>query len=162
MSALAKRLNPVQTIISGDFRINGKEYTQRDLKRFAGYVMQDDLLNPYFTVAETLYYHGELRLIGTIKDDQHRKERVEEILTLLDIEHCRDVIVGDSRNKGISGGERKRLAVGIELLSKPKLLFLDEPTTGFIYYYYIIIIFFKSTKNKKNNIKILTLPNIDI
>jgi ABC-type multidrug transport system ATPase subunit len=115
---------------TGEFRINGKPYTTVDLKRFSAYVMQDDLLNPLMTVAETLYYHAELRLIGTVPDDQTRKSREQEILTLLDIDHCKDVLVGDSRRKGISGGERKRLAVGIELLSKPHLLFLDEPTTG--------------------------------
>ena len=46
------------------------------------------------------------------------------------LKHVRDVIVGDPLNKGISGGERKRLCVGIELITEPKLLFLDEPTSG--------------------------------
>ena len=59
-----------------------------------------------------------------------REKRVEEVLQLMGIDYCRDVIVGDSRNKGISGGERKRLCVAMELLNRPKLLFLDEPTSG--------------------------------
>ena len=114
----------------GEFRIDGKRYSVNDLKRYSGYVMQDDLLNPLMTVQETLYYHAELRLIGTVPAEADRQARQEELLKLFDIEHCRNVIVGDSRRKGISGGERKRLAVSLELLSKPKLLFLDEPTTG--------------------------------
>ena len=59
-----------------------------------------------------------------------RKLRVDEALKTVGIEYCRDVIVGDTRNKGISGGERKRLCVAMELLNRPKLLFLDEPTSG--------------------------------
>jgi ATP-binding cassette subfamily G (WHITE) protein 2 len=59
-----------------------------------------------------------------------REKRVDEVLLLMGIDYCRDVIVGDTRNKGISGGERKRLCVAMELLNRPKLLFLDEPTSG--------------------------------
>ena len=56
--------------------------------------------------------------------------RSDETLKTVGIEYCRDVIVGDTRNKGISGGERKRLCVAMELITRPKLLFLDEPTSG--------------------------------
>ena len=130
MNALAQRLDLLRAVAHGDLRINGKEYSKKDLKRYAGYVMQDDLLNARFTVEETLYYNAEFRISGSVPDYTDRRQRVDYILDLLDIRHCKDVLVGDSRVKGISGGERKRLAVGIELLSKPKLLFLDEPTTG--------------------------------
>jgi ATP-binding cassette subfamily G (WHITE) protein 2 len=61
---------------------------------------------------------------------EEREKRVQEVLQLMGIAYCSDVIVGDSRNKGISGGERKRLCVAMELLNRPKLLFLDEPTSG--------------------------------
>ena len=81
------------------------------------------------TVHETLMYTAALRMprYCTLAD---RLARVEEVLKLMGIEYTRDVIVGDSRNKGISGGERKRLCVAMELLPKPCLLFLDEPTSG--------------------------------
>lgn len=59
-----------------------------------------------------------------------RKERVDYVIGLMGINHCRETIVGDTRRKGISGGERKRLCVAMELLMKPSLLFLDEPTSG--------------------------------
>lgn len=82
----------------------------------------------YFYI-ETLYYASQLRLPESFTEEE-RKARVNYCIGLMGIEHCREVIVGDTRRKGISGGERKRLCIAIELLSKPRLLFLDEPTSG--------------------------------
>ena len=76
-----------------------------------------------------MYYAAQLRLPQEFTDEQ-RTTRIEEAIALMRIGHCRDVIVGDTRKKGISGGERKRLCIAIELLSRPLLLFLDEPTSG--------------------------------
>ena len=75
---------------------------------------------------ETLMYTSALRMSRMTKSA--REQRVEECMSAMGISYCRDVIVGDSRNKGISGGERKRLCVAMELLTKPSLLFLDEPS----------------------------------
>lgn len=91
----------------------------------------DDVLHFVFTVYETLWYHANLRLGGE-KTYQERLQRIEYVLTNLGLENCKDVLVGDSRNKGISGGQRKRLCIAIELLSSPAVLFLDEPTSGII------------------------------
>jgi ATP-binding cassette, subfamily G (WHITE), member 2 len=115
--------------IEGDIRINGKPYVKNLLKSMSGYVMQDDLVHAQLTVQETLMYTAALRLPNTA-NLQERKDRCDESLKTMGIEYCRDVIVGDSRNKGISGGERKRLCVAMELITRPKLLFLDEPTSG--------------------------------
>ena len=80
-------------------------------------------------VRTIIRYTAALRLPkGTTKAD--RLTRVDEALKTVGIDYCRDVIVGDTRNKGISGGERKRLCVAMELITRPKLLFLDEPTSG--------------------------------
>jgi ATP-binding cassette subfamily G (WHITE) protein 2 len=81
------------------------------------------------TVYETLHYTAALRMSSACSAAE-REARVAEVLLLMGIDYCRDVIVGDSRNKGVSGGERKRLCVAMELLNRPKLLFLDEPTSG--------------------------------
>jgi ABC-type lipopolysaccharide export system ATPase subunit len=92
-------------------------------------VPSDDLIHAHFTVAESLGFTAELRMDArsTATD---RAEQQEYLLKLMGIFECRNTLVGDSRHKGISGGERKRLCIAMELLSKPSLLFLDEPTSG--------------------------------
>ena len=110
-------------------RLNGAPYDNAELKRIAGYVMQDDLLNGSFTVEETLMYTAELRLPRSFTDKE-RRARVENVMHDLGLTHVRNVVVGTPMRKGISGGERKRLCVGMQLLNRPQLLFLDEPTSG--------------------------------
>lgn len=129
LSTLSLRLDRVYMSIEGDMRLNGKEYTTTLLKQISAYVMQDDVVMAELTVQETLKYASYLRLPSTFTLEE-REERVNQVLKMMGIEHCRDIIIGDTRRKGISGGERKRLCIAIELLSKPKLLFLDEPTSG--------------------------------
>jgi len=55
---------------------------------------------------------------------------VRDIVIALNLEHCQDTLVGANLNRGISGGEAKRLCIGVELISNPKIIFLDEPTSG--------------------------------
>jgi ATP-binding cassette subfamily G (WHITE) protein 2 len=129
LSVLSLRLDTNRMKIEGDIRINGKTYTKNLLKTMSGYVMQDDLIHAMLTVQETLMYTAALRMPNTCLLPE-REARCDECLKTMGIEYCRDVIVGDTRNKGISGGERKRLCVAMELITKPKLLFLDEPTSG--------------------------------
>lgn len=129
LSTLALRLNSRWMSITGEMRINGRPYTKHVLKKMSGYVMQDDLLDGNFTVLETLEYSARLRMSAST-GNRERQRRIEEVLRLLDIGHVRDVFVGDTRRKGVSGGERKRLCIAMELLADPKLLFLDEPTSG--------------------------------
>lgn len=128
VNTLACRLTPGMWF-EGEIRLNGRMYCLHDLKCMSGYVMQDDLMNGALTVWETLFYAGELRLPHDMTVE-HRRERVEESIVEMGIGHVRDVVVGDSLHKGISGGERKRLAVAMELITHPVLLFLDEPTSG--------------------------------
>ncbi len=119
----------MNTVVQGEMRLNGAHYDNAELKRIAGYVMQDDLLNGYLTVEETLMYTARLRLPRTFTDKQ-RKERVHDVMADLGLSHVHNVIVGTPLKKGISGGERKRVCVGMQLLNRPQLLFLDEPTSG--------------------------------
>jgi ATP-binding cassette subfamily G (WHITE) protein 2 len=114
---------------TGTVHLNGKPYDDMILKAMSGYVMQDDLMHAYLTVHETLMYTALLRMPkNTTKEERENREK--EVLELMGIGYTKDVIIGDSRHKGVSGGERKRVAVAVELLTKPKLLFLDEPTSG--------------------------------
>ncbi|CAF0758276.1 unnamed protein product [Adineta ricciae] len=128
LNTLACRLD-VNTVVEGEMRLNGAPYDNAELKRIAGYVMQDDLLNGYLTVEETLTYTARLRLARTFTDKE-RRDRVADVMADLGLSHVHNVIVGTPLKKGISGGERKRVCVGMQLLNRPQLLFLDEPTSG--------------------------------
>lgn len=128
LNTLACRLD-VNTAVTGQLRLNGRPYKSTELKKMSGYVMQDDLLNPNLTVRETLHYTAALRLPATFNSDQ-RDVRVNEVIREMGLLQCQDVIVGDPSKKGISGGERRRVCIGMELLTRPTLLFLDEPTSG--------------------------------
>ena len=97
-------------------------------KRLTGYVMQFDALFPYLTVREILRYTAEMRLTGLCKDDKDKA--VALVIKELDLKRCADSRVGGNGVPGISGGQARRVTVGIELVTRPRVLFLDEPTTG--------------------------------
>ncbi len=95
-----------------------------------GLVPQDDLVHPELTVQESLFYSGRLRFGGDTSDPQVREE-VDRVLGELRIEHIRGSRIGDAMKRGISGGQRKRVNLGSELLTRTtRVLFLDEPTSG--------------------------------
>jgi len=130
LSTLSLRLDNSKIEIEGTLHLNGREYDKKNLKQMSAYVLQDDLLHAELTVLETISYAAKLRLAGKVQSDEERDDIVDEVIALMGISHVKDVIIGDTRKKGISGGERKRVCVAIELLTHPKLLFLDEPTSG--------------------------------
>ena len=83
----------------------------------------------YHVPVAALLYTARLR-VPEDTTDLARRVRVDKVISQMGLDHARYTIVGTPLKKGISGGERKRLAVGLELLTSPKLLFLDEPTSG--------------------------------
>ena len=102
-----------------------------DVDRYSnkiGYVMQDDILLRIFSPRETFWFIANLRL--PYYTYEQKKKKVEEIITELRLSKCSNMRIGDNMTRGISGGERKRTSIGVELLTDPVLLFLDEPTTG--------------------------------
>ncbi|KAK2460677.1 hypothetical protein APHAL10511_007147 [Amanita phalloides] len=100
-----------------------------------GFVPQQDILPPTLTVYEALLFASRLRLPEGISDAQ-KKERVDEIMGKLGISHLRNVRIGyaghigGTRARGISGGEMRRVSIGLELIADPDILILDEPTSG--------------------------------
>lgn len=90
--------------------------------------MQDDSLIGSLTVFECLDYVARLKLPQLSKEE--RRVRVDRIIEQLDIAKIRDSLIGTQFRRGISGGERRRVAIGIELVTSPSILFLDEPTSG--------------------------------
>ena len=87
----------------------------------------DDLYFESLTVYETLKFAANLKLPPSLSKKE-RLQRVNTIIDELDLNKCRDTIIG-SVGSGISGGERRRLAIGLEILNEPSLLLLDEPTS---------------------------------
>lgn len=128
LNTLACRMGQSASI-SGRILLNGREYKIADLKKMSGYVMQDDLLNAHLTVEETLKYTTRLKLEPSLTEEEVCS-RVDEIIKQMGLDHVRNTVIGSPEKRGISGGERKRVCVGMELLTHPQLLFLDEPTSG--------------------------------
>eukprot|EP00803_Ostreobium_quekettii_P006485 evm.model.scf_157.4 EVM.evm.TU.scf_157.4 scf_157:83416-93168(-) len=112
----------------GDILFNGKPL-DKAMKRRVGFVLQDDLMYASLTVEETLYFAAMLRLPKTMTRFE-KKERVESVISTLGLTKCRDTLIGGFMMRGVSGGERKRVSVGHELLIDPAFLLLDEPTSG--------------------------------
>ena len=109
--------------LSGPTTYNGS-HTLSNVRH--AYVMQHDVLLPRLTVRETLRYSARLRL----PSKKHINELVEEVILQLGLKECANTIIGDNIHKGCSGGEKRRVSIGVQLLSNPSVLFLDEPTTG--------------------------------
>ncbi|XP_078659313.1 broad substrate specificity ATP-binding cassette transporter ABCG2-like [Branchiostoma floridae x Branchiostoma belcheri] len=100
-----------------------------NFKCMTGYVVQDDIIMGTLTVRENLEFSAALRLPTSIKQKE-KKERVRQVLVELGLTQCAETKVGTEMIRGVSGGERKRTNIGMELITAPPVLFLDEPTTG--------------------------------
>jgi len=114
----------------GSILINGFEiHQQKDqIQGVIGYVSQDDLLIEELTVYQNLYYNA--RLCFADLSEAHIHLRVMEVLENLGLDQRKDLKVGNPLEKTISGGQRKRLNIALELIREPAVLFLDEPTSG--------------------------------
>ncbi|KAF2711484.1 P-loop containing nucleoside triphosphate hydrolase protein [Pleomassaria siparia CBS 279.74] len=95
----------------------------------SAYVIQQDILLPTLTVRETLTYAAQLRLPPSSSQEE-RKTLVEEVIMELSLKEAADTRIGNHEHRGCSGGEKRRTSIGVQLLSNPSLLWLDEPTTG--------------------------------
>ncbi|KAJ6977004.1 ABC transporter G family member 17-like [Populus alba x Populus x berolinensis] len=115
--------------LQGSVRIDGKPVTTSYMKMISSYVMQDDQLFPMLTVFETFMFAAEVRLPPSVSRAE-KKNRVHELLHQLGLTSATDTYIGNEGNRGVSGGERRRVSVGTDIIHKPSLLFLDEPTSG--------------------------------
>jgi len=115
-------------IKEGTVFINGVDKTEiANFSAISAYVQQDDILFQTMSVRECLVFAAKLKLGGTLED---KMKRVESIITELRLQKCSNTKIGGTLIKGVSGGERKRTSIGVELITDPMLIFLDEPTTG--------------------------------
>ncbi|NWV74071.1 ABCG2 protein, partial [Dasyornis broadbenti] len=126
LDILAARKDPHG--LSGEILINGAPQPA-NFKCTTGYVVQDDVVMGTLTVRENLKFSAALRLPKSVKE-QEKNERVNGIIKELGLSKVADSKVGTQFSRGVSGGERKRTNIGMELITDPAILFLDEPTTG--------------------------------
>jgi ABC-type multidrug transport system ATPase subunit len=131
-STLLNVLNGTQKPQQGEILINGynlyDEKEKQQLKGIIGFIPQDDLLLEDLTVRQNLYYNAKLCLDNY--DEVQLNEVVDQVLHDLDLYEICDLKVGKPLNKVISGGQRKRVNIGLELIREPSILFVDEPTSG--------------------------------
>eukprot|EP01133_Synstelium_polycarpum_P007883 gene7883-9254_t len=116
-------------VLTGDLKFNGKELNQKTHHRDVSYVQQEDNHIPCYTVGNTIKFSADLQMREG-STEQEKNDRVDDILKMLDLTHTRDTIIGSEFIRGISGGQRKRVSIGIELVKDANLYLMDEPTTG--------------------------------
>ncbi|XP_062220751.1 ABC transporter G family member 28-like [Phragmites australis] len=127
LSAIAGKATGCET--SGLVLINGKIEPIRGYKRIIGFVPQDDIVHGNLTVEENLWFNARCRLSA----DMSKADKVlvvERVIESLGLQAVRDSLVGTVEQRGISGGQRKRVNVGLEMVMEPSVLILDEPTSG--------------------------------
>ena len=128
LNVLNGNLEPQQ----GEILVNGynlyHEKERQQLKGVIGFIPQDNLLLEELTVRQNLYYNAKLCLDN--HDEAQLNEVVDQVLHDLDLYEIGDLKVGKPLNKVISGGQRKRVNIGLELIREPSVLFVDEPTSG--------------------------------
>ncbi|XP_023120629.2 ATP-binding cassette sub-family G member 8 [Amphiprion ocellaris] len=117
------------TMKSGQILINGKPNTPQLVKKSIAHVRQDDRLLPHLTVRETLSFVAKLRLPTHFTQAQ-RDQRVDDVIAELRLRQCAHTRVGNDYVRGVSGGERRRVSIAVQLLWNPGILILDEPTSG--------------------------------
>ncbi|KAI3871189.1 hypothetical protein MKW98_015089 [Papaver atlanticum] len=127
IDALANRIS--KESLKGSVTINGEALDSGVLKMISAYVMQDDLLFPMLTVEETLLFSAEFRLPRYLSKSK-KMERVQAVIDELGLRNAAKTLIGDEGYRGISGGERRRVSIGVDIIHDPILLFLDEPTSG--------------------------------
>ena len=130
-STLIGALNGYKRPTEGRVLFNGLDLYEHfdQFRGHLGYVPQDDIIHADLTVGEALYYSARLRLPEDFTDAEIRR-RIAVVLAQLAMQGTENVLIGSQDRKGISGGQRKRVNLAMELMTDPSVLFLDEPTSG--------------------------------
>lgn len=115
--------------IEGEILFGGSSVPKSMLKNLCGYVEQFDTLVGELTVEQMLMYTAELKLPRHVSK-QDKQQRVNEVIAKLRLEKCRSTVIGNALQRGISGGQAKRVNIALALITRPKACFLDEPTSG--------------------------------
>lgn len=155
LSILSNQIIPHREVdISGDIQLNGENIRNLNYNAFARYVMQQDILLPTQTPREALTFAAIMKVGG---NKEFIKKKVNNIIEELMLTKVADNLIGNEVIKGISGGEKKRVCIGIELISEPSVLILDEPTSGLDSITALIVIKLLKTQASKGRTIITTI-----
>lgn len=125
MSILSGKLR--QT--SGSIKVSNTQVDITKIRNIIGFVPQEDVMYRDLTVRENILHSARMRLPSTWSASEI-EQLVDNVLDILNLSQIQNSIIGDEKTRGISGGQRKRVNIGMELVSTPLCLFLDEPTSG--------------------------------
>ncbi|CAM4725326.1 unnamed protein product [Leuciscus chuanchicus] len=128
LDVIAGRKDP-KGLKSGQVLVDNAIVTS-DLRLCSAYVVQNDILMGTLTVRENLAFSANLRLSRKEYSSSDKEKRVDSVIQELGLKDCADTKIGTMFLRGVSGGEKKRCSIGMELITSPSLLYLDEPTTG--------------------------------
>lgn len=122
--------NPTAGRHSGSICLNGVDVSGEPsrIREMSAFIMQDDILLGTQTVREAVLLSARLRLPKSMPDAE-KIQRADEVIALLGLTKCRHTIIGDTFNKGVSGGEKRRVSMALELVKSPAVLFLGQMTT---------------------------------
>jgi len=116
-------------IIEGSVKINGVPNGLAKAGNVVGFVPQDDIVHGDLTVYQNLYYHGKLRLPANTTNEEFLTH-VANCISVLGLVKIQNKLVGTPEKRGVSGGQKKRVNIGLELVAMPSIIFMDEPTSG--------------------------------
>mmetsp|Transcript_28679 Transcript_28679/g.28336 ORF Transcript_28679/g.28336 Transcript_28679/m.28336 type:complete len:353 (-) Transcript_28679:841-1899(-) len=126
LNLIAGRIS-LSSCSSGLIKANNIDIHSFNYKKIAAYITQMDILWPTMTVKEAIMFSAKMRIPGT---NLEIEEKVDSMIRSLRLEKVADNVIGSVMRKGISGGERKRTCIAIEIISNPTIIILDEPTSG--------------------------------
>lgn len=126
LDILSSRVNQTE----GKILVNGSHLSSTQFRRLAAYVPQNDYFRGSLTVRETMILYANLRLSSNQFTQQQKIDKAEQIIRELRLSSCVDTLIGTDILKGVSGGELRRVGIGVELITDPPIIFLDEPTSG--------------------------------
>lgn len=149
--------------VSGEVLVNGVHVPAKMMRKLSGFVFQDDVILDTMTVREAVAMSALLRLPNEVNVED-KMIRVDEAISILHLDKAKNTQVGSPHKKGISGGERKRTSVAMEMVTNPSILFLDEPTSGLDTFtaYSVIYTLTQLAKSGRTLIATIHQPSSDI
>ncbi len=154
MNTIAGRLQG--GFIEGDIMVNGIDITASKMRKISGFVHQEDVIMSTMTPREAIRMSAKLRLPESMSDAE-KEVRIKDVLSLMNLGKAADTQVGSVLQHGISGGEKKRTCIAMEMITNPSILFLDEPTSGLDTYNAYRVVSSLSSLAKQNRTIISTI-----